>query len=115
MVENLPRSTEGLKVQNVEEFKKVLKPDLVEGEQPGRLKHEDKHQRRLKPGTLSRVNNPTLVLCHGKCSSNKLCTCVALRAMNNADMFGHPTVRHGLSHPKTTYYERHVRQLKHST
>jgi hypothetical protein len=49
---------------------------------------------------------------HGKCPSSKLCTCIARRAMKNADMFDHHTVRHGLSHLKTTYYERHVRQSK---
>jgi hypothetical protein len=46
---------------------------------------------------------------HGKCSSSKLCTCIARRAMKNAGMFGHHVVRHGLSHLETTYYERHVR------
>jgi hypothetical protein len=34
--------------------------------------------------------------------------------MKITDMFGHHTVRHGLSHLKTAYYERHVRQSKHS-
>lgn len=47
---------------------------------------------------------------HGKCSSSKLCTLSARRAMKNADMFGHHTVRHGLSHLKKTYHERHARQ-----
>ena len=50
---------------------------------------------------------------HEKCSISKLCTCIARPAMKNADMFGHHTVRHGLSHLKTTYYERHVRKSKH--
>jgi hypothetical protein len=52
---------------------------------------------------------------HGKCPSSKLCTCIGRRAMENADMFGYHTVRHELSHLKTTYCEKHVRQSKHST
>jgi hypothetical protein len=34
---------------------------------------------------------------------------VSLRAIENADMFGHHIVRHRLSHLKTTYYERYIR------
>jgi hypothetical protein len=52
---------------------------------------------------------------HGKRSSSKLYVCITRRAMKNADMFGHHTVRHELSHLETTYYQRHVRQSKNST